>query len=90
MAKNNLSPLETKHLVLTGLGLLCPIPGIGELIATIGLYPVVRATEFFGDTHPTNFAATLAVTTLTRFGLIYDGPLRPAYDLTMDLLSKLS
>lgn len=63
------SQLETKHLVSAGLGMLCPVPLVGEAMLAYGIYPVIKETGLFGRDEVLNSITSLAVAGLARFEL---------------------
>ena len=83
MRKQNPSPLETKHLISAGVGMLCPIPIVGEAMVAYGLYPMIKETGVCGTDLLMNSAASLAVAGLTRMEFY-----KPFYLPAMDFISK--
>jgi len=69
MARKKQSPLETKHLIVGGLGMLCPIPIFGEAAVAYFLNPIVKQTGIFGNDSLKTSAASLAIATLMRIEL---------------------
>ena len=63
------SPLETKHLVVGGLGMLCPIPVVGEAAVAYFLNPIIKETGIVGRDSLKIGAASLATAALIRFEL---------------------
>jgi hypothetical protein len=77
------SPLETKHLIAGGLGMLCPIPVVGEATVAYFLNPIVKQTGIFGNDSLKTSAASLAIAALMRIELY-----QPIYLPILDYASK--
>jgi len=78
------SPLETKHLIAMGAGMLLPVPVLGETILAYGLYPVIKETRICGNDSFTNSVASIAVAGLARIEIY-----QPFYLPTLDFISRI-
>jgi hypothetical protein len=78
------SPLETKHLIAAGTGMLLPIPVLGEAVLAYGLYPIIKETRICGNDSFTNSVASIAVAGLARIELY-----QPFYLPTLDFISRI-
>ena len=82
MARKKQSPLETKHLVAGGLGMLCPVPIVGEAAVAYFLNPIVKETGIVGNDSLKTTVASLAVASLMRLELY-----KPVYLPIIDYVS---
>jgi len=83
--KQKPSPLETKHLVALGAGMLLPIPVIGEAVLAYGLYPIIKETGIIKNDPIMNSVTSLATAGLTR-AYLYE----PFYLPSLNLISEIS
>ena len=82
--RNKQSPLETKHLVAGSIGMLCPIPGVGEAAVAYFLSPIIKKSRVFGNDELKTAVASLAIATLTRIELY-----KPFYLPILEYTSQL-
>jgi hypothetical protein len=65
-------------------GMLCPIPVVGEAALTGFMYPIVREIGVFGDSKPASLVASFCISGLTRYKLY-----EPVYMPMLDQIMKL-
>ncbi|MFA5259177.1 MAG: hypothetical protein WC979_05565 [Candidatus Pacearchaeota archaeon] len=84
MANKKLEKISKTELVSGLIGMLCPIPIIGEAFLSRFLYQPVKSTGFFGESMPSNLLASACVAGLIRFQAY-----QPVYIPVINYVSKI-
>jgi hypothetical protein len=84
MTNSKLEEISKTQLVSGLIGMLCPIPVVGEAFLTGFLYPTVKQIGIFGESKPASLVASVCVAGLTRFKLY-----EPIYIPMLDYFSRI-
>lgn len=84
MADKKLEKISKTQLASGLVGMLCPVPILGEAFLSGFLYQPVKSTGFFGESMQTNLLASACVAGLIRFQAY-----QPVYMPMIDYASKI-
>jgi hypothetical protein len=84
MTNKKLEKISKTQLASGLVGMLCPVPILGEAFLSGFLYQPVKSTGFFGESMPANLLASACVAGLVRSQLY-----TPMYMPMIDYVSKV-